>query len=86
MAALAIATEFEAEKTMNLLVPLLSVKNLVEIPNLIQLSEENFAVVNFKHNTIIGHIVLTGGAPVFERRFHEASRCTYINVSSVVEF
>ena len=73
MAALSIAIEFEAEKALNLLVPLLPDDVcLMEIPNLIQVSKENddeskFVVLTSRYNqtAIIGHIVFTGGAPVY---------------------
>ena len=78
LAALSIAIEFEAEKALNLLVPLLSDDVcLMEIPTLIQVSKEKddlkFAVLNAKKRKFIGHIVFNGGPPVFERRFHKAS-------------
>jgi hypothetical protein len=77
LAALSIAIQFEAEKALNLLVPLLfDAGCLMEIPNLIQVSKEKdelkFAVLKFKNNTPIGHIVFIGGAP-----FYKSSQSDY---------
>ena len=92
LAALSIAIEFEVEKALNLLVTLLfDAGCLMEIPNLTQISKEKdelkFAVLNSKINTTIGHIVFTGGAPVFENSFETFSLepTTHLHISSIFQ-